>query len=48
MLRAEQAYRAVLGETRLSDLIAGYLADADPRAISASSQFVAANQRPKS
>ncbi|TKT80222.1 Rrf2 family transcriptional regulator [Aquamicrobium sp. LC103] len=47
MLRAERAYRAALAETRLSDVIEGYRADADPRAIKFACGFVARHQRPQ-
>ncbi|NGN41047.1 Rrf2 family transcriptional regulator [Mesorhizobium sp. CGMCC 1.15528] len=47
MLRAERAYRAVLAETKLSDIIAGYQADADPRAITFACGYLARNQRPQ-
>ncbi|PSJ64831.1 RrF2 family transcriptional regulator [Kumtagia ephedrae] len=45
MLRAERAYRAVLAETKLSDLIEGYVADADPRAVAFSCAFLERSQR---
>lgn len=45
MLRAERAYRAVLGETKLSALIDGYKAEADPRAVAFSCAFLDRNQR---
>ncbi|WP_048648171.1 RrF2 family transcriptional regulator [Nitratireductor soli] len=47
MLKAERAYRAVLRETTLSDVIRGYQADADPRAIAFGCAFVERNQRPQ-
>jgi Rrf2 family protein len=47
MLRAERAYRAVLAETKLSDVIADYQADADPRAIAFACSYLARNQRPQ-
>jgi Rrf2 family protein len=47
MLRAERAYRAALAETKLSDIVAGYQAEADPRAITFACGFVARNQRPQ-
>ncbi|MBN7762898.1 Rrf2 family transcriptional regulator [Nitratireductor aquimarinus] len=47
MLRAEQAYRAELRKTRLSDVISDYLGEADPRALAFSCAFVARNQRPQ-
>ncbi|WP_265518191.1 RrF2 family transcriptional regulator [Nitratireductor luteus] len=46
MLRAEKAWRDELAKTRLSDVIAGYQADADPRAIEFGCAFVARHQRP--
>lgn len=47
MLKAEHAWRAVLAETKLSDIIAGYEAEADPRAIAFNRAFLARNQRPQ-
>lgn len=47
MLRAEQAYRAVLAGTKLSEIVAGHQADADPRAIAFGCAFLARNQRPQ-
>lgn len=47
MLKAEQAYRAALAETRLSDLVAGFVAESDPRSIARGCAFVAAHQRPQ-
>ena len=47
MLKAERAYRAVLRETTLADVIRGYQADADPRAIAFGCAFVARQQRPQ-
>lgn len=47
MLKAEQAYRAVLAKTKLSDVVAGYKAEADPRAIAFGCAFVARHQRPR-
>lgn len=47
MLRAERAYRAALRETKLSDLIAEYNREADPRSIARGCAFVARNQRPQ-
>ncbi|MDS1135785.1 RrF2 family transcriptional regulator [Nitratireductor indicus] len=47
MLRAERAYRSVLGETRLCDVLADYRNDADPRSIAFSCAFVERNQRPQ-
>ena len=45
MLRAEQAYRAVLAETTLSGLIEEYAQSADPRAVAFSCAFLEQNQR---
>jgi Rrf2 family protein len=47
MLRAEKAYRAALAETRLSDIVADYVATADPRSVAASCDFVLRRQRPQ-
>mgnify|MGYP001176860049 CR=1 FL=1 len=47
MLKAERAYRAVLGETTLASVVAGYLADADPRAVAFGCAFTARHQRPQ-
>lgn len=47
MLKAEKAWRAVLAETKLSDILEGYQADADPRAIAFTCAFVARHQRPQ-
>lgn len=47
MLKAEQAYRAVLAETKVSEMIAVYQADADPRAIAFGCAFLARHQRPQ-
>ncbi|MDX8523468.1 Rrf2 family transcriptional regulator [Mesorhizobium sp. MSK_1335] len=47
MLWAESAYRAVLAETRLSDIVAEYAAEGDPRAFAASCAFVERHQRPQ-
>ncbi|MCR4268208.1 Rrf2 family transcriptional regulator [Nitratireductor sp. ZSWI3] len=47
MLRAERAYRDELRRTTLADVIEGYRADADPRAIAFGCAFVARNQRPR-
>lgn len=48
MLRAEKAWRAALAETKLSDIVDGFQADADPRAIAFNCAFVARHQRPRS
>lgn len=45
MLRAEKAYRAALAAERLSDIVAEYLAEADPRSVAANCAFVARHQR---
>jgi Rrf2 family protein len=47
MLKAERAYRAALAETRLSDIVADYEAEGDPRSLAASCAFVARHQRPQ-
>jgi Rrf2 family protein len=47
MLKAEKAYRAALAEVRLSDLVADYLEDADPRSIARGCAFVERYQRPQ-
>lgn len=47
MLKAEQAYRAALRETRLADVIADHRADADPRVVAFGCAFVARHQRPQ-
>ena len=46
MLRAEQAYRAELRKTRLSDVISDYQASADPRSLAFGCAFVERHQRP--
>ena len=45
MLKAERAYRAALAEAKLSDIVADYLTDADPRSVTANCAFVARHQR---
>ena len=45
MLRAEQAYRNVLANTKISELIDDYMATADPRAVAFSCQFLDQHQR---
>jgi Rrf2 family protein len=45
MLKAERAYRAVLAETKLADLIEEYETSADPRAVAFSCAFLEQNQR---
>jgi Rrf2 family protein len=47
MLKAERAYRAALAEARLSDIVAEYMTDADPRSVAANCAFVARHQRPQ-
>lgn len=47
MLKAERAYRAALAETRLSDIVANFTAEGDPRSVAASCAFVARHQRPQ-
>ena len=47
MLKAERAYRAALAETKLSDIVADYAAEGDPRSFAASCAFVARHQRPQ-
>ncbi|MCO0638365.1 Rrf2 family transcriptional regulator, partial [Lutimaribacter sp. EGI FJ00014] len=48
MLKAEQAWRAVLAGTMLSEIVAGYQAEGDPRAVAFNCAFVARHQRPQS
>mgnify|MGYP001256731179 FL=1 len=47
MLKAERAWRAVLAETKLSQIVSGYEADADPRAVAFNCAFIARHQRPQ-
>ena len=47
MLRAEKAWRAALAAERLSDIVAGFQADGDPRAVAASQLFIARYRRPQ-
>ena len=47
MLKAERASRAALAEARLSDIVAEYMSDADPRSVAAGCAFVARHQRPQ-
>ena len=47
MLKAERAYRAALAEAKLSDIVAEYVTDADPRSVAAGCAFVARHQRPQ-
>jgi len=47
MLKAERAYRAVLAEVKISDIVAEYAAEGDPRSYAASCAFVERHQRPQ-
>lgn len=47
MLRAEKAWRAALTAEKLSDIVADFMADADPRSVAAACAFVARHQRPQ-
>ncbi|WP_378949838.1 RrF2 family transcriptional regulator [Mesorhizobium sp. ANAO-SY3R2] len=47
MLKAERAYRVALSETRLSDIVADFNSDTDPRIVAASCAFVVQHQRPQ-
>lgn len=47
MLKAERAYRAALAEAKLSDIVAEYMSDADPRSVADGCAFVARHQRPQ-
>lgn len=47
MLRAEKAYRTALAAEKLSDIVADFMADADPRSVAAACAFVARHQRPQ-
>ncbi|MEO5757409.1 MAG: Rrf2 family transcriptional regulator [Mesorhizobium sp.] len=47
MLKAERAYRAALAETKLSDIVATFNREGDPRSLSASCAFVERHQRPQ-
>lgn len=47
MLRAEKTYRAALANEKLSDIVADFMVEADPRSVSASCAFVAHHQRPQ-
>lgn len=46
MLRAERAYRSVLAETKLSEIVTGYQAGADPRAIAFACAYLERHRRP--
>jgi Rrf2 family protein len=47
MLRAEKAYRAALAGEKLSDIVAQFRVEADPRSVAAGCAFVARHQRPQ-
>ena len=47
MLRAEKAYRAALATEKLSDIVADFMTDADPRSVAAACAFVERHQRPQ-
>jgi len=47
MLRAERAYRAALAAERLSDIVAGFMTEADPRSVAAACGFVERHRRPQ-
>jgi Rrf2 family protein len=47
MLKAEKAYRAALAGEKLSDIVASYQADADPRSLAAGCAFVERHRRPQ-
>ncbi|TGS86545.1 Rrf2 family transcriptional regulator [Mesorhizobium sp. M3A.F.Ca.ET.174.01.1.1] len=47
MLKAERAYRAALAEAKLSNIVADFMSDADPRSVAASCAFVERHQRPQ-
>lgn len=47
MLRAEKAWRAALAAEKLSDIVADFMADADPRSIAAACAFAERHQRPR-
>jgi Rrf2 family protein len=47
MLRAEKAYRAALATEKLSDIVADFTTDADPRSVAAACAFVERHQRPQ-
>ncbi|MGX7873589.1 RrF2 family transcriptional regulator [Mesorhizobium sp. ORM6] len=47
MLKAERAYRAALAEVKVSDIVAEYATEGDPRSFAASCAFVARHQRPQ-
>ncbi|MHA6684003.1 RrF2 family transcriptional regulator [Mesorhizobium sp. A556] len=45
MLRAEKAYRAALANEKLSDIVAQFMVEADPRSVAAGCAFVERHQR---
>lgn len=47
MLRAEQAWRAALGAERLSEIVAEFQHNADPRSVAASNAFLGRHRRPQ-
>ena len=47
MLRAEKAYRVALAAEKLSDIVANFTAEGDPRSVAASCAFVERHQRPQ-
>jgi len=47
MLRAESAWRTALAAERLSDIVAQYQTDADPRSLAAGEAFIARHRRPQ-
>jgi Rrf2 family protein len=47
MLRAEKVYRAALASEKLSDIVAQFMVEADPRSVAAGCAFVARHQRPQ-
>ena len=47
MLRAERAYRAVLSETSIHDIVSNFNTEGDPRSNAAACTFIAANLRPR-
>lgn len=48
MLRAEDAYRAALAATRLSDIVTEFTGEADPRVLQKGQDFIDRNHRPQS
>jgi Rrf2 family protein len=47
MLRAERAYRTALAAEKLSDIIAEFMADADPRVVQTACAFAVNHARPQ-